>query len=120
MAIRAIARINARKSRITFQRHTSSFDEYRNAIDVWEDYFTCSAYSDDRQTQETDGAEPHENRLIVFNVRFCPECAQVMADGYRIVFQNQVYDILSVDTMNFQNKTMKFYSRLQIRENPEG
>ena len=45
---------------------------------------------------------------IAFTVRFCKQAAEVTTDGFRILFDGEVYNIVSVDHMNYRKKALKF------------
>ena len=45
---------------------------------------------------------------IAFTVRFCKQAAEVTADGFRILFQGEIYNIVAVDHMNYKKKALKF------------
>ena len=45
---------------------------------------------------------------IAFTIRFCKRAAEVTADGFRILFQGEVYNIVAVDHMNYTKKVLKF------------
>ena len=42
------------------------------------------------------------------SVRFCKRAAEVTADGFRILFDGEIYNIAAVDHMNYKKKTLKF------------
>ena len=45
---------------------------------------------------------------LAFTVRFCKRAAEVTADGFRILFGGEIYNIVAVDHMNYKKKTLKF------------
>ena len=45
---------------------------------------------------------------IAFTIRFCKRAAEVTADGFRILFQGEIYNIAAVDHMNYKKKALKF------------
>ena len=45
---------------------------------------------------------------IAFTIRFCKLAAEVTADGFRILFGGETYNIVAVDHMNYRKKTLKF------------
>ena len=52
---------------------------------------------------------------MVFTVRWCSETRGLTSTGYRIRFREQLYDIESIDPMNYQKKTLKIHCRLERR-----
>lgn len=102
-----------RNQRITFQQNTVSNDEYENQVQTWVDYFTCWAYANTLQTSETDTDIPQDQETITFETRYCPELGVVDSTNYRIKYNGKLYDILSVDQMNYQYRTLKFRCSLE-------
>ena len=45
---------------------------------------------------------------IAFTVRFCKQAAEATPDGFRILFQGEIYNIAAVDHMNYKKKALKF------------
>ena len=97
--------------RITFQKSRASSDRYGNHITFWEDYFSCYTYANTYAALESGDEVIREERSITFEVRYCPETAKVSSTGYRILFRGDVYDIKSVDMMNYQNQMIRFTCR---------
>ena len=114
--ITSTARIARKNVRITFQRKAITSDRYKNQISAWEDYFTCSAYASTYTAQESGEEVTYENRSIVFETRYCPELAAVSSTGFRVLFGDVAYEIVSVDPMNYQNQTLKFTCRREKRQ----
>lgn len=94
---------------VMFQQQTIEPDQYGNRRTVWTDYFTCSAYADTFSKDETaPAATTNEQRQITFQCRYCSELAPVTSSEYRAIFRGDVYNILSVDMMNYRKKMLKF------------
>ena len=100
-----ISRMN---SRIIVQKNTVTVDRYQNHVNVWIDYFSCAAYASTYAAKETGNEITSEERSVTFCCRYCPELAVVSSTGYRIVFQDEVYNIQSVDAMNYQKDEIRF------------
>ena len=115
MGLKNTARIARRNCRITFQKNEAYSDKYRNRVQRWTDYFTCSAYADTFAEQEDAGVVTSEERGITFEARWCPELSAVTSTGYRIVFGEENYGIFSVDPMNYQRRTVRFACRKEKR-----
>ena len=45
---------------------------------------------------------------ISFTIRFCKQAAKVTADGFRILFGGEIYNIVAVDHMNYSREALKF------------
>lgn len=105
--------------RITIEKSTVVTDKVGNHRNTWEEYFTCFAYASTYQAQEEEGEVTAEQKSVVFTVRWCSETRGLTSTGYRIRFREQLYNIESVDPMNFQKKTLKIHCRLERRQPDE-
>ena len=115
MAARNAGRIARRNVRITFQKNEIYSDKYRNRMQRWTDYFSCNAYADTYTANEDGNEVITEERSITFEARWCPELDSVTSTGYRIIFRDECYDILSIDPMNYQRQTLRFACRRERR-----
>ena len=52
-----------------------------------------------------------EDADISFTVRFCRTAEAVSSSGFRIVFREELYDILAVDHLNYKKRALKFRCR---------
>ena len=116
MAVTPSGRIARMNARITFQQRTVSEDKYKNHLSSWTDYFTCSAYANTYTAQEDGEEVTYEERTVAFETRYCPELASVSSTGFRVLFGDVAYEIVSVDPMNYQNQTLKFTCRREKRQ----
>lgn len=105
--------------RITIEKSTVVTDKVGNHRNTWEEYFTCFAYASTYQAQEEEGEVAAEQKSVVFSVRWCSETRNLTSTGYRIRFREQLYNIESVDPMNYQKKILKFHCRLERRQPDE-
>ena len=105
--------------RITIEKSTVVTDKVGNHRNTWEEYFTCFAYASTYQTQEEEGEVTAEQKSVVFTVRWCSETRGLTSTGFRIRFREQLYNIESVDPMNYQKKVLKIHCRLERRQPDE-
>ena len=111
---REIARFN---ERISIQKNTVVTDKYGNHKNVWTDYYTCFTYASTYQyDEEKSSTVTTEERTITFEARYCPELSGLNAIHYRVIFHGDVYNILSVDMMNYQRKSICIKCSLQKRK----
>ena len=90
--------------KITFQKRETLLDEAGNHANTWTDYYGCHAtVSGEGGKQDSD-----VGLTVAFTVRYCMETAQIDITGFRIIFHDEIYDIQSIDHMNFKKKAMKF------------
>lgn len=115
MPVTQTGRIARRNERITFQRNEVYSDKYKNRLQQWTDYFTCSAYASTYAAQEEGDAVISEERSVTFECRWCPELAAVTSTEFRILFHGDRYNILSVDPMNYQRQAIRFTCRREKR-----
>ena len=92
---------------ITIQRNETEIDVYQNHRDIWSDYFSCHAYPSTYQRDESEGAVTTEERSVTFEVRYCTELQDISSDHYRILFHDEIYNITSVDMMNYQKQIIR-------------
>ena len=95
--------------KVTFQKNSVAADDIGNRRNVWEDYYTCHAtVSGESGNEKAAAGLTVAKSDIAFTVRFCKQAAEVTADGFRIRFDGEVYNIVSVDHMNYRKKALKF------------
>ena len=93
---REIARFN---ERLIIQKNTVTVDEYKNHLNTWTDYYITT-----------------EEQTISFEVRYCAEISNLDSTHYRVVFHGDLYDIQTVDFMNYQKKTIRIMCKLVKKE----
>ena len=94
---------------VTFQKNSVAADGIGNRKNVWEDYYTCHATVSGESGQEKAAAGlTVADSDIAFTIRFCKRAAEVTADGFRILFGGEIYNIVAVDRMNYRKKALKF------------
>ena len=95
--------------KVTFQNNSVVSDAIGNRKNVWEDYYSCHATVSGEGGQEKAAAGlTAAESDIAFTVRFCKRAAEVTADGFRILFGGEIYNIVAVDHMNYRKKALKF------------
>lgn len=101
--------------RITFQRNIILTDRISNHTNSWEDDFSCFATvggESGRNGKETAVAGTViEDTDISFTVRWCEQTANIGSTSHRIIFKDEIYNIVSVDHMNYKKKCIKFRCR---------
>ena len=117
--MRDTARIARKNVRVTFQKSETVVDKYQNHINTWRDYFFCFAYANTYSAEESGDEVTYENRSITFETRYCPELSGITSTGYRILFNSEAYNIISIDMMNYQNESIKFTCRKEKRQSRE-
>ena len=108
-----IAKFNVR---VTFQLSTVVADEIGNRTNVWADFYTCWAAVTGENGQEFFAAGIISDESdITIQVRYCREVAHLSSTNCRVVFNGVIYNVLSVDHMNYGMETMKFKCQKERR-----
>ena len=104
-----IAAMNVRE---TLQKNEVITDKYGNHKNTWTNYFSCYAtISGETGQEQAIVGETLENTDMNVTVRYCKETAAVTSTKYRLVFMDEIYDILAVDHLNFKRHGLKFRCR---------
>ena len=94
--------------RIAVQKNTVATDKYGNHNNTWEPYLSCYAtVSGETPKEDTDTGLTVDDSKVDFTIRFCRAAAEITSTGYRVLFGNEIYDILGVNHMNYKNKGIK-------------
>ena len=102
-----IALLNAR---ITFQKNTVSVDAIGNHLNTWADYFSCSATLGGESGSEANTAGlTVEDARLSFTVRWCSETAVITTTGFRVIWNDELYNITAIDHQNNKHKSLKFW-----------
>ena len=104
------------KVRITIEKSTVKVDEIGNHTNGWEDYYSCYAYPNTYTVDETESKVDYENQTIAFSVRACEKTKALTSIGFRVQFGGQVYNIVSIDRMNYDNKEIKIRCKKEVRQ----
>ena len=108
--------IGKMNERITFEKCVAVKDKVGNHVTTWEEYYSCFAYASTYQAEENPGEVTTEERSISFSVRYCSELRDVSSTRYRIRFHDEIYNIRSVDMMNYQRREIKLLCRREVRQ----
>ena len=108
---REIARFN---ERLAIQKNSVTVDKVGNHLNRWEHYYSCYCYAGTYQYDaERESAVTTQEQSIKFEVRYCSELKNLDSTHYRVVFHGSVYDIQSVDMMNYQKRTIRIICKLE-------
>ena len=108
-----IARLRAR---IMIEKATVKVDRIGNRTNGWEEYYSCCAYPDTYLVDESPGKVDYENETIAFTVRACQKTKELNSTQYRVRFQDQVFNIASIDRMNYNNREIKIRCKKEVRQ----
>ena len=104
-----ISRLNVR---IEVQKNTISADRYGNHRNTWEPYLSCYASLSGEAPQEnTEGGLTVDDSRADFTIRWCDASSVITSTGYRVLFRDEIYDIIGVNHMNCRNRAVKILCR---------
>lgn len=98
----------AYRSLVTIQQYVSGFDDIGNPSEEWQKYKTCYAYVNGLSGREYwEAAVVHGENTVEFVFRWKPFFDSMNTKQYRLLFNGGIYDITSIDNIQFRNKTVK-------------
>lgn len=98
--------------KITFQNKAVEVDEIGNHRSIWSDYLSTSSYiSFQGKGEEVFLGMEVDRSDISFTVRFQNRLKKINTSEYRILFEDEKYNIISIDFMNYKNIFIKFRCR---------
>lgn len=94
--------------RISVQKSTTQTDSIGNHINVWQEYYSCAATLSGEIGQEAnDAGTTVDNTKADFTVRYCELTSAITPLRYRIIYDGELFDILSVDHLNNKRRAIK-------------
>ncbi len=95
--------------KIVFQKNEVVVDAIGNHTPKWVDFYGCHAtVSGEGGSEKAVAGLIVEDSDLSFTVRYCKKAAKVTTDGYRVKFGAALYNIVSIDHMNYKKKSLKF------------
>ena len=99
-------------TRIEVQRNELSIDQYGNHKNTWEPYWSCYAtVSGETPKEDTEAGQIVDDSRVDFTIRYCGMASAITSTGYRVLFRDELYDILGVNHMNYMRKAVKLLCR---------
>ncbi len=103
-------KISSLNTRITIEENVVVSDTIGNRTNEWREYYSCFAtikidISGSSENSEV-GLVIDHNKLN-FLIRYCNKVKNINSTNYRVVFQDEIYDIKAVDLMNLKKKSIK-------------
>jgi SPP1 family predicted phage head-tail adaptor len=107
-------------TQISIQKASVSADAIGNRKNGWVDYYSCYATvsgeaSSSLGSEKNAAGTTVDHSDISFTVRWCNAVSVVDSVGYRILFNDCIYNILAVDHMSFKKKSIKFRCKKEVR-----
>jgi len=94
---------------IIFQKNETLVDDIGNHTSKWINYYSCHAtISGEGGTEAFTASLIVDNSDSSFTIRYCKSAAVIDTTSYRIIFADEIYNILAIDHMNYKKKSLKF------------
>lgn len=94
---------------VKFQKCDVKADDIGNRTKEWTDFYTCFATVSGEGGKEKNAIGlTLEDSDIAFTIRYCKKAMQMDSTSYRIIFRDDIYNVLSIDHMNYKRKCIKF------------
>ena len=102
-------KVSLLNEKILFQKSVVVSDAIGNRKNAWEDYYSCFAtIGGESGNEKSEAGQIVDGASITFTVRYCIQLVDIVSTGFRILFRGEIYNILSVDHMNYKKKSLKF------------
>ncbi|WP_373207037.1 phage head closure protein [Coprococcus phoceensis] len=102
-------RIALLNEKIMIQKSVVQSDSIGNRKNAWEDYYSCFAtIGGESRNEKSEAGQTIDDVGITFTVRYCNQLVDIVSTGFRVLFRGEIYNILSVDHMNWKKKCLKF------------
>ena len=111
--------VAAFRTRVAFQKNEAMTDQYGNHKNIWTDYYLCYATIGGEglasSKEEAVAGTIVEDFSMTVTIRYCQKASAITSTGYRVVFGNELYDIVNVDHLNYKKRALKFTCRKERR-----
>ena len=98
--------------RIEIQKNAVSTDRYGNRMNTWTPYLSCYAtVSGEAPQEDTDAGLTVDDSRADFTIRWCDAASVLTSTGYRVLYRDEIYDIIGVNHMNCRNRAVKLLCR---------
>ncbi len=95
--------------RILIQKNEVVVDDIGNHTNAWTDYYSCrvTVGGTSESAQKEAAGQTVDDSYISFTLRFCIKAACINNIGFRVIFHDEIYDILAVDPMGYRKRSLK-------------
>lgn len=103
--------------KVTFQKSKVKVDDIGNRLNVWEDYFSCyGTISGENGAESENAGTTNDHAEMYVTVRWCRQVTGISPLNFRLVFHDEVFDIIGIDHMNYKKICLKFRCRKERRD----
>ena len=94
--------------KIMIEKNTTTIDEIGNHTNSWSTYFSCFAtISGESGSEKEETGQTIADETKCFTVRYCNLLSNLNTTNYRVVFHDDIYNIVSIDYNNYKKKSLK-------------
>lgn len=94
--------------RVVILKNKVIVDKIGNHKNEWVPFYSCYAtVSSEAGKESTDAGMIVDDSKIDFTIRWCKAVAAIDSTHYRLSFNDELYDILAVDHINYKRKCIK-------------
>ncbi len=95
--------------RILIQKNEVVVDDIGNHTNAWTDYYSCrvTVGGTSESAQKEVAGQIVDDSCISFTMRFSLKVASVNNTGFRVIFHDEIYDIVAIDPMNYRKRSFK-------------
>lgn len=98
----------AYRNKVVIQKYAGEFDGIGNPDGKWEDFKKAYAYVNGLSGREYwEAANVKQENTVEFIFRWKSFFDEMNTKQFRILFRNEVYNINSIDNIQFRNQTVK-------------
>ena len=115
MGVIWVMNVSLMNEKVTFQKNTVTTDAIGNHKNSWEDFYSCHATIGGEglaSSREKDAAGTVvEDVRMTVTIRYCQRASEIGSTTHRLIFRDEIYDIVNVDHMNFKKECLKYSCR---------
>ena len=94
--------------KIIVQKNSVTVDAIGNHLNEWVDFYSCYAtISGESPNESTSAGTVVDNTKADFTVRWCKAVSEITPDDFRVLYADEIYNILGIDHQNYKQKSVK-------------
>lgn len=96
------------RNKIVIQKYVQGYNDVGSPLDEWQNYKTVYAYVNGLSGSEYwEAANIRQENTVEFVCRWKPFFDEMNTKQFRIIFNDSIYNINTIDNVQFRNKTVK-------------
>lgn len=102
--------------KIKLQKSEITADDIGNRSNSWVDYYSCYAtVSEETGKEKTTDFGTLESGSINFTIRWCNAIKNINSTQFRVIFEDDIYNITGINHQNYKKKSIKIRCELARR-----